>query len=329
MIALDLPDFDRATADALAIIAPRLPVELFLAGHKVVACFPSPGTAPAPQAWPRISGSIADHPITLQVGPHLIPQAAIAAFPELPTVGVDEGLRGILLDLLLQDISDATESLTGARPFWHHSDPDIAARHLITLRSADTSGDVLAVLHLSDGALIQMAPVMQTLPAHQSDVSDLPLRCTLLLDRFSISLQELQCLAPGDVLLMDRDPVSPDGGFGAVLQIPGARSMRAQVRDSHVELLSDVDSLMTDSPTTEPQMDALHLPVAVTIGTLELPISRLSTLAVGEVLDIGLDATERVSLTVNGQVIADGELIRIAGRVGVRITTLSAAKRMT
>lgn len=85
-----------------------------------------------------------------------------------------------------------------------------------------------------------------------------------------------------------------------------------------------------DNPAPPPvaSIDDVPLVIDCDVGRVSLTIARLRELSVGQVLDLGLDATSRVSLRLNGQVIATGELVRIAERTGVRITDvlLSRAK---
>ena len=79
-----------------------------------------------------------------------------------------------------------------------------------------------------------------------------------------------------------------------------------------------------DTPTPPPagSIDDLPLVIDCDVGRISLTIAQLRELSVGQVLDLGLDATRRVSLRLNGQVIATGELVRVAERTGVRITDL-------
>ena len=69
-------------------------------------------------------------------------------------------------------------------------------------------------------------------------------------------------------------------------------------------------------------LDSLNLTVDVDVGRLTMPLGQLRELAVGQVIDLGFDATTSVSLRVNGQVVATGELVRIAERTGVRLLDL-------
>jgi type III secretion protein Q len=88
-------------------------------------------------------------------------------------------------------------------------------------------------------------------------------------------------------------------------------------------VIAALDGIM-ELPNAGPagSIDDLDLPVEFSIGRLTLPLARVRELAVGQVIDLGFDATTTVSLRINGQIVAVGELVRIAERTGVRITEL-------
>jgi type III secretion protein Q len=323
----DLPEIDQAAAAATAILAPRLPLRFTMAGHDLEVCFPARGILILPTGWPLIDGRVDGHAIALEVGPKLLPPAAVAAFPELPTVGAPEALKALLLDLLLADLADAVELASGIRPEWDATSRPAGLPHRLILLEAAPSGDPLAGLHLSDGALAWIARRAVGLPVHQNDTGALKLSLPVVLDRFAVFENELSGIAVGDVVVLERDPVESAGGLSAMLLVPGRTGFRVRVAGSRLELLSDLDATMTDPDLPAASMDGLRLPVDVTLATLELPLARLATLAVGEVVELGLDATPQVVLRVNGQPVAAGELVRIAGRTGVRIVEVTLARR--
>lgn len=83
-------------------------------------------------------------------------------------------------------------------------------------------------------------------------------------------------------------------------------------RASNVEMILDID-----------------LPLTVRFGTAELPLSALTRLGPGSVIDLGRSPDDPVDVLVNGKVVARGEVVVVAGNYGVRITEiLSAADRI-
>nr|WP_256464823.1 MULTISPECIES: FliM/FliN family flagellar motor switch protein [unclassified Bradyrhizobium] len=79
-------------------------------------------------------------------------------------------------------------------------------------------------------------------------------------------------------------------------------------------------------PLAPETFDSIDLPVDVDAGRLTMSLRQLRELAIGQVLDLGFDATTNISLRVNGQVVATGELVRIAERTGVRVLDLRLAR---
>nr|WP_256469174.1 FliM/FliN family flagellar motor switch protein [Bradyrhizobium sp. 156] len=79
-------------------------------------------------------------------------------------------------------------------------------------------------------------------------------------------------------------------------------------------------------PLPPETFDSIDLPVDVDAGRLTMPLRQLRELGIGQVLDLGFDATTNISLSVNGQVVATGELVRIAERTGVRVLDLRLAR---
>ena len=53
---------------------------------------------------------------------------------------------------------------------------------------------------------------------------------------------------------------------------------------------------------------------------MTLPLETLASLRVGQVLETGRAIGERVRLCAGSQVVAEGELVRVDGEIGVRLT---------
>lgn len=316
---IELPSCSAIAARALSDLAQRLPVGFELAGHPVVAslCL---GAPPAPPAdWRRVGLVVATQQAAVSLAPTLLPPAATAHWPEIETVGVPGALRDILRGLLLDDIAATLAPLAGDHPRWQPA-PDKPLPHAIALVNARTLAPV-GLLELDERALAWLAARCTDLPRHTVDIDGVTMPLDLIIDRVVISRTELAALGPRDVVLLDRTPVDADGGVTAVLCMPGFPGFRVRIDGGRATLDSPVDAAM-DTPTSPPaaSIDEVPLVIDCDVGRIGLTIGRLRELSAGQVLDLGLDATQRVSLRLNGQVIAMGELVRIAERTGVRIT---------
>lgn len=76
--------------------------------------------------------------------------------------------------------------------------------------------------------------------------------------------------------------------------------------------------LLADAATAEVAMQT-RLPMAVRVGTTELPLSRIMALAPGEVVALDAVVGGPVEVLVAEKPVASGELVSIDGRLGVRI----------
>lgn len=81
----------------------------------------------------------------------------------------------------------------------------------------------------------------------------------------------------------------------------------------------------TASPTTENPTNlnlVLDVPVSLTIelGSCQLPMREVLQLSVGSVVQLEKSADAPVELSVNGKLIARGEVVVIEDRFGLKIT---------
>ncbi len=79
---------------------------------------------------------------------------------------------------------------------------------------------------------------------------------------------------------------------------------------------------MSSSTSSEPSSGpALDLPVTlvVELGRVNLPLSRLADLKVGDVVELARHSRAPVELTSNGRLVARGELVLIDTELGVRV----------
>lgn len=73
----------------------------------------------------------------------------------------------------------------------------------------------------------------------------------------------------------------------------------------------------------------IDLPLIVRFARTELPLRALTLLGPGSMVDMGRSPDDPVQLLVGSQVIAEGEVVVVAGNYGVRITSLvSPAERL-
>lgn len=81
-------------------------------------------------------------------------------------------------------------------------------------------------------------------------------------------------------------------------------------------------SLEVESPTNMITPDQIPLTMKVELGQVELSAGRLTEMAPGQLLDLGLRPEQGVYCTVGGKKVASGQLVKIGEMIGVRITEL-------
>jgi flagellar motor switch protein FliN/FliY len=71
-------------------------------------------------------------------------------------------------------------------------------------------------------------------------------------------------------------------------------------------------------------IEHVNVRVTVSLGETEIPISRLFSLASGDVLALDREADAPVDIRVNERLVARGVLVAVGDQFGVRITEIEA-----
>jgi len=78
------------------------------------------------------------------------------------------------------------------------------------------------------------------------------------------------------------------------------------------------------APPSEPiSREEVSLPLTIEVGRIQIPLSQLLSLESGNTLEIGIAPEQGVNLVIDGRSIGKGELIRVGGKIGVRILEIS------
>ncbi|MFZ5469612.1 MAG: FliM/FliN family flagellar motor switch protein, partial [Myxococcota bacterium] len=70
-------------------------------------------------------------------------------------------------------------------------------------------------------------------------------------------------------------------------------------------------------------LNDIPLQIAVELARVSITAEEVVALKVGEVLDLNRVPGEPVELSVNGKVVARGELVEVEGHLGVRVLSLA------
>jgi flagellar motor switch protein FliM len=91
----------------------------------------------------------------------------------------------------------------------------------------------------------------------------------------------------------------------------------------------DEEHTTVTSPSDKPEVDApellndIPLHVAVEMARVQITAEEVVALRVGQVITLGRTPGDPVDLSVNGKIVAHGELVEVEGQLGVRVTALS------
>ncbi|MDR3054885.1 MAG: type III secretion system cytoplasmic ring protein SctQ [Zoogloeaceae bacterium] len=171
-----------------------------------------------------------------------------------------------------------------------------------------------------------------------------PIATTLLAGAMRVPLGVLNDLAIADILLPPKYPASKGQLF---LAISGDEVFRLSLSGQNATVVDrtrlffdgrnhSVSSDDNNPPATAAapaKEEALvdHAALEVTIHfELEkklLPLSELESLSPGKTFALGVDPRAAVTLTLNGQALAQGRLVDLDGTLGVQITRLSDTPR--
>lgn len=220
--------------------------------------------------------------------------------------------------------------------------PDWRCRLPFLLRRRDgtqLTGTLLfesaAALKWLDGVL----PVDVTSNAKRLQLAT-PLR--LSLGETKVPSAALQTLNAGDVMWIENASITRDG-VAIDLTAPAARSSwRCRARRESLQILSAAQTSAAAKPKTSAPLQAsaasgagvspmdaqrwqLEVPVTFDLGELQLQVADLERLQPGHIIELPQDvSTATVSLRVADRCIAEGTLIAVGKRLGVRIATVIA-----
>ncbi|SFF95577.1 type III secretion protein Q [Duganella sp. CF458] len=236
-----------------------------------------------------------------------------------------EWLDGALLGRL------AGTPLAGMRTLRRDTAPPVAAglaaMHLRLDDGAHMAGALIRATPESWLALLERhewQPRTQALEALHALRIALPVK----LGSHFLPSSALQELVAGDIILPDSTRFDTQG-LGR-LPLGG---MLAQVRYAAPGLLTiltmetqlNYDSEDEAGGVDDAALDQLPLALSFELGTLQLSLGQLRTLASGAVLQLSQGSADSIAIVCAGRHLGRGEAVDVDGRLGVRITSWSAA----
>ncbi len=141
-----------------------------------------------------------------------------------------------------------------------------------------------------------------------------------------LSVSALSALAVGDVVMASRQAPLAEGGL--LLTIDQMLVQVQQLDDNQFKvenIMYQSDDEM-NSPSDahdsslESAVEALPITLVFEIGRMSVPLSALSQLTLGDVLEADFKTTPEINVRAQGQLIATATLVQIGERLGAKIT---------
>lgn len=194
------------------------------------------------------------------------------------------------------------------------------------------SDEVRGLLALDSAAAVRLSELLRPLPVQATSVwTGLPMTVRLQAGWTHLLARELAATLPGDVLLLDgshlggeRQQIRLDLGGGLVAQ--GRRHAEGWLIDQGVHgVLNETDP--SDHPRHDDMARLDDIPIRITfdLGDRTVGLGELQALMPGYVFNLGRDPRACVCIRANGQLIGEGELVEIDGRIGVTVLRLTGS----
>lgn len=275
-----------------------------------------PGAPPARIAVARLGLELAAVPAAavLEVEPALVVRLVdVLSGGRGPPVGATAltPIETSALDLLALAALDGAASATIERalaPRLARAVPDVPGALAIEVGVA--AGDVAGRVRL----LVPPAAV-RALRNGAADpdaaAASIGVPASLRSGQVALAADELELLAPGDVVLVD---AAEDGRERLVF--PGGAAIRGRREEDafHVEEMAMAD-----------RTAALPLTLEVELARVVIPAGELARLEPGAVLTLPIDRRGLVALRAGERAVARGELVDVDGAVGVRVLSIEVA----
>lgn len=345
---LPLSRAEAQARDAIAQRAMALPLTLGASAWqlRLVPLVAPPPLAPPPH-W--LAWEWAGAQFVLAVPPQALDQLMAAdldhaLLPELPPALAQSVLEAGLADVLqaLQQLGRGVPRLLQWTPP-HDGAPAGLPPHAVALQLRAAAGPEAfdARLHADGLGLLLLAGLLAQRPPRPGPLqggSMLALHAELGCTR--VALQELQALAPGDVVLVqtafasaDRGLwLSADGRAGLHVQLPPPAAPDGPAAASP-PFLTVVHPWSDRMPAANPANDLPPAPDAATLqelpvrlsfdlGELRLTLGELQALQPGQTLALAHPLAGAVRIRANGALVGEGDLVEIDGQLGVSVRSL-------
>jgi type III secretion system YscQ/HrcQ family protein len=175
----------------------------------------------------------------------------------------------------------------------------------------------------------------------------LPYTFSIQLGASFLSADQISLLENGDIILLDRAQIKlTDGKPQGKAELRSNRLRRGAISGSldyvdgkakltiealfeeGLKAMADANKKAEGQQTagTEGVLSSIEIPVIVEFARLNFTLDELSVLKQGQIIEIAKSQPDVVDLSVDGKVIANGKLVDVEGKMGVRILKILQTK---
>jgi type III secretion protein Q len=178
-------------------------------------------------------------------------------------------------------------------------------------------------LRLLDWPARSLASLARIMEDRRVPVNVPPIPVALAAGWSRLTRAQLAALRPGDGIVLDRD-ARVDLGQAWLVAGNSCARLRFEAGNWHIECAFHEEEVMPELGDTllegaSLSDDRIVLTVVAEVGRMSLSLDTLRGLYSGQVLDVPHADHGRVALTVSGQAVATGSLLRVGDRLVVRI----------
>ena len=114
-----------------------------------------------------------------------------------------------------------------------------------------------------------------------------------------------------------------EGGEGASPEEPPVEQQLGEAPDESTSPGKKARSDDVENPEGADLLNDIPLQIAVELGRVAMTAEEVVGLKVGHVIDLNRSGGEPLDLSVQGKVVARGELVEVDGNLGIRILSLA------
>jgi type III secretion system YscQ/HrcQ family protein len=157
----------------------------------------------------------------------------------------------------------------------------------------------------------------------QSKVSaGFELTLSVQMGSLSLTKKEWQSLKKGDCALLHRGNI-----HHAAVMLGPVPLFQAKIKQHKLHILDDPftheDSMEKhpEEPDSNKPVSLKELPLQITVevARIQMTLEKLLQLEPGNIVDVSIDTTQPLRLTVNGQLIGHGELVHVGDALAIRL----------